>query len=642
MHFKHPEILYFLFLLIIPILVHLFQLRKFKTEFFTNVQILKQLSIQTRKSSKIKKWLLLAARLLLLAFLILAFAQPFFQAKDSFNAKNELFVVLDNSFSMQAEGQEGPLLKRAIEDLLKNVPENKNFSLITCSDKFFETNIKSIQKDLQNLKYCANEFQIDNILTQINAKKSAQNKDILVITDAIGIKANQVKSIPKSLNLSFVIPQSEQQNNVAIDSVFINQTLENFYEIGVKLRAYGKNLKPISISLFNQKKLEAKTILTFTDATKVQKFTIPKADFQGHVFIEDNSLDYDNSYFFNISKPKISNVISIGESSKSIFLSKIYTIDAFKYSNYEIQNLDYNALENQDAIILNELSDLPQALQMTLQNFVKKGGNLVYIPSKDQNTQKANIFLKNFGYYEYKNFEEVENQITKIVFEHPIYNDVFEKKATTFQYPKTKASFTILTNANMILGFENQSPFLASITNNLSNVYVFSAPINKQNSNFQNAPLIVPTFFKMAKSSASNQVSAYTISKKSTYIVKSSLSKDEILEIKNDFEKFVPLQQILNQKVQMSFSDLPSISGNFGVFNKNNLVDNISFNYNRTEGNLSDSSVNLLSDYKIVASIDSFFDGLQFDRADNQIWKWFIVLSLLFLFFEILIQKFVK
>lgn len=642
MHFKHPEILYFLFLLIIPILVHLFQLRKFKTEYFTNVQILKQLSIQTRKSSKIKKWLLLATRLFLLAFLIFAFAQPFFQAKDSFNANNELFIVLDNSFSMQAQGQKGPLLKRAIEDLLKNVPENKTFSLVTCSDNFFETNIKSIQKDLQNLKYSANEFQIDHILTEINAKKSAQNKDILVITDALGLKTNQVKSIPKSLNLSFVIPNSEQQNNVSIDSVYINQTLENFYEIGVKLHAYGKDLKPISISLFNQKKLEAKTILTFTDATKIQKFTIPKADFQGSVFIDDNSLDYDNSYFFSISKPKISNVISIGETAKSAFLSKIYTTDSFKYSNYELQNLDYNTLENQDAIIINELSDLPQALQVTLKNFVEKGGNLVYIPSKDQNIVKANIFLKNFGNYEYKQFEEVENQITKIVFDHPIFNDVFEKKASTFQYPNAKSSFTILTNANMILGFENQSSFLASIKNSLSNVYVFSAPINKQNSNFQNAPLIVPTFFKMAKNSASNQVSAFTIGKKNTYIVKSSLSKDEILEIKNDSEKFVPIQQVLNQKVQLSFSDLPSISGNFGVFNKNNVVDNISFNYNRTEGNLSDSSVNLLSDYKIVSGIDSFFNDLQFERADNQIWKWFIILSLLFLFFEILIQKFVK
>ena len=33
MQFKHPELLYFLFLLVIPILVHLFQLRKFKKEY---------------------------------------------------------------------------------------------------------------------------------------------------------------------------------------------------------------------------------------------------------------------------------------------------------------------------------------------------------------------------------------------------------------------------------------------------------------------------------------------------------------------------------------------------------------------------------------------------------------------------------
>ncbi|WP_309597403.1 BatA domain-containing protein [Flavobacterium davisii] len=77
MQFKHPEILYFLFLLIIPVIVHLFQLRKFKKEYFTNVRFLKELIIQTRKSSKIKKYLLLATRLLLLATLILAFAQPF-------------------------------------------------------------------------------------------------------------------------------------------------------------------------------------------------------------------------------------------------------------------------------------------------------------------------------------------------------------------------------------------------------------------------------------------------------------------------------------------------------------------------------------------------------------------------------------
>ena len=133
MHFKNPEILYFLFLLVIPILVHLFQLRRFKKEYFTNVKLLKELSIQTRKSSKIKKYLLLATRLLLLASLIFAFAQPYFKAKDSESKNNQLFVILDNSFSMQAKGQKGELLKRAVLDLLEVTPEEMNVSVITNS-----------------------------------------------------------------------------------------------------------------------------------------------------------------------------------------------------------------------------------------------------------------------------------------------------------------------------------------------------------------------------------------------------------------------------------------------------------------------------------------------------------------------------
>ena len=91
MQFKHPEILYFLFALIVPILVHLFQLRRFKKEDFTNVRFLKALSIQTRKSSKIKKWLLLASRLLLLTCIIIAFTQPFVEKKKKKNA-NKLYL----------------------------------------------------------------------------------------------------------------------------------------------------------------------------------------------------------------------------------------------------------------------------------------------------------------------------------------------------------------------------------------------------------------------------------------------------------------------------------------------------------------------------------------------------------------------
>jgi hypothetical protein len=41
MQFKYPEILWGLLLLLIPILIHLFQLRRFKKTLFTNVKFLK-------------------------------------------------------------------------------------------------------------------------------------------------------------------------------------------------------------------------------------------------------------------------------------------------------------------------------------------------------------------------------------------------------------------------------------------------------------------------------------------------------------------------------------------------------------------------------------------------------------------------
>lgn len=646
MQFKHPEFLYFLFLLVIPILVHLFQLRKFKKELFTNVKFLKELAIQTRKSSKLKKYLLLATRLLLLTALILAFAQPFFKAKDNKNAGNEMYIVLDNSFSMQAKGKKGELLKRALQDLLEHTPENINFSLLTNSDNYYNTSIKAIQQDLQNMSYSATPFQIDNILAKINARKSAFNKDIIVITDALGLKENQLKSFKKEDNVFFYMPEAEQENNVAVDSVFINQTLDNFYEIGVKIDAFGDKNKDVSVALYNQNKLIAKTLVNFENNTKTLNFTIPKENFHGYVAVSDNGLDYDNTYYFSLSKPEKSNVISVGDAEKSSFLSRIYTSDEFNYTNYTLSSLDYNAIDKQDAIVLNEISEIPQALQTTLKSFVEKGGNVIFIPSAENAVTNINSFLSSFGSIQFKSLVNAEKTMTKINFSHPLFSSVFEKKVDNFQYPTTKSSFDIASTASIILGNNDQSPFLSAFQNGLSSVFVFSAPINKSNSNFQNSPLIVPTFYNMAQNTQKTGVKSFTIGKNQSTVVETLLSKDEIVSIKNSQNNakgnFIPVQQILNNKVKLTFNDNPTIAGNYGVFNNTNSVDNISFNYDRTESNLSNPNTNAASEFEELNDLETIFDTIQTNRTDSQIWKWFVILTLLFLVIEILIQKLVK
>jgi len=642
MQFKHPEVLYFLFLLAIPILVHLFQLRRFKKEYFTNVQFLKELSVQTRKSAAIKKWLLLLTRLLLLIFLILAFAQPFFAAKETKMNTNEMYIILDNSYSMQAKGKKGELLKRAVQDLLEHTPEAQNFSLITASDTYWNTDIKSIQKDLQNLNYSAAPFRLDNLIAKVNARKSAFNKDIIVITDAVGLEENHTKSFRKEDNIYFIIPKAEQKNNIAVDSVYIQQTLDNFYEIGVKLSANGEDFKDIPIALYNNNKLAAKTLLNFDTKEKTIKFTIPKEDFHGYVSVSDQGLEYDNTYYFSITKPSKTNVISVGDSDKSNFLARIYTSDEFIFNNFPIANLDYNMLEKQDAIVVNEVAAIPQALQTTLKSFVLKGGNLVVIPAQESDPNALNSFVANFGAMQFKPIVQAEKKVTKINFNHPLFSTVFEKKIDNFQYPSTKTSFGLISAMPSILSYDDQSAFLTSVTKDLSSVYIFAAPINKGNSNFQNSPLIVPTFYNMAQNAHKTGVNANVIGESQTFIVDAVLSKDEILTVKNTTESFIPVQQLLNTKVKMNFNDNPAQAGNFGIFNGKTLVQSISFNYNRTESNLVLVNSDIASNFKEIEDIETVFNSIQTDRTDTQIWKWFVILALLFLALELLIQKFVK
>ncbi|PRZ27869.1 BatA domain-containing protein [Flavobacterium granuli] len=642
MQFKHPEILYFLFLLIVPILVHLFQFRRFKKEYFTNVRFLSALSVQTRKSSKIKKWLLLGSRLLFMLFLILAFAQPFFEAKDNSNATNEMYIILDNSFSMQAKGKKGELLRRSVQELLENTPENATFSLITNSETYWNTDIKSIQNSLQNLKYSALPFQLDQLMAKVKSHKSAFKKDIVIITDAVGLDKKQLKNNDKNELTYFIIPKAEQKNNVAIDSVSIHETLENFYEINVELSNYGDDFKPIPIAIYNGNKLIAKTLVQFDTKKKSQFFTIPKQDFHGSVSITDNSLEYDNTLYFSISKTKKVNIISIGEAEKSNFLSRIYTADEFNFSNSTLASLDYNSLEKQDVILLNEIDEIPQALQITLKSFVEKGGNLVFIPSSKNTVANINSFLSHFGTAQFKPLKNVEKLISKINFNHPLFASVFENKISNFQYPKTNASFEIAASGPAALYNDDQSPFLTALSKPASTVYIFSAPINSINSNFQQSPLIVPVFYKIAMSNQKNAVTALTIGNQQAFFTDVLLSKDAVLSVRNATEQFIPVQQILNNKVKLIFNDYPLQAGNFEIYNQKTPVENISFNYSRTESNWADANENILSDYKIIDSIATVFNTIETERTDNQIWKWFVIFALLFLIIEMAILKFLK
>ncbi|MEN9981683.1 MAG: hypothetical protein RL542_1470, partial [Bacteroidota bacterium] len=321
---------------------------------------------------------------------------------------------------------------------------------------------------------------------------------------------------------------------------------------------------------------------------------------------------------------------------------RIYTRDEFDYHNSTLAQLDYNQLEAQDAIILNEVEEIPQALQTTLQSFVNKGGNLILIPAAKGEISNLNSIAQKLGTIVFQTLSTNEKLITTIHFNHPIFKNVFENQISNFQYPKTKSSFTVTSTSPAILSFQDESPFLISSNKGDGTLSIFSAPLNQENSNFQQSPLIVPVFYQLAQSHQMNNIDALTIGNTDSFFVKTTIAEEGVLTIKNENEQFIPIQQILSTKVKMNFGEYPNQAGNFSVFNNKQWIQNISFNYNRSESDLFQNNEKLLSNSVQIDSVATLFNHIQSENNDSQIWKWFLIFALLFLVTEMAIIRFMK
>ena len=640
MQFKHPELLYALFLLLIPVIIHLFQFRKFQKEAFTNVAFLKEVAIQTRKSSQLKKWLTLLTRLLLLAAIIFAFAQPFTSKSKSLNTKTETVIYLDNSFSMQSKGNQGELLKRAVQDIISNVPEDETISLITNESTFKNTTIKAIKNDLLNLDYSSKSLSFDAALLKSKKlfKPSLTVKNILFISD---FQRNISEFNPENdslFKIHAVQLKPVNMNNISIDSAYISESSNNSFDLKIILKNSGESVTNLPVSLFNNNQLIAKTSVNFEKET-VTSFSLPENEIiNGKIIIEDPGLQYDNRLFFNINKtPKI-NVLTINNAVDS-FLKRIYNEKEFNYTSALINQLDYNLINEQNLIILNELENIPGSLMSVLKLFSEQGGYLMVIPSEDIDIETYNSFLSNYR-TSLNPILKTAKQVTNINYSHPLYaNGVFEKRVTNFQYPKVNSFYNVSEiTSSPILQYEDNKPFL--LENN--NAYIFSAPLNTSNSNFQNSPLIVPTLYNIGRFSLKIPELYYIIGNENAFDLSVNLHQDDILSLVSNDVVLIPKQQYYNNKIVITTNEEPSVSNIYSVKDKAESIQNVSYNYDRKESNLIYQDLSSLEQITVSNSVTDIFNTLKSETKVNELWKWFVIFALAFLIIEMLILKYFK
>jgi hypothetical protein len=640
MQFKNPEILYALFLLLIPIIIHLFQFRKFQKEAFTNVAFLKEVSIQTRKSSQLKKWLALLARLFLLASIIFAFSQPFLAKSNEPKTKSNTVIYLDNSFSMQANGSQGELLKRAIQDIIANVPENEAFTLITNDKTYTNTTIKGIKNELLTINYSSKSLSYDAAILKCKRlmKASSGNNNLVFISDFQENKGDFNPKKDSLVNISAVKLKPVSINNISIDSAYISNKSADKIELKVVLKNTGTSIENVPVSLFNNENLIAKTSVSLDNKIETS-FSIPINEvINGKITIEDNHLQFDNSLFFTINKTPRLHVLSINEKDDS-FLSKIYTDSEFNYNASPLNQLNYNIINNQNLIVLNELKQIPFSLIGALKTFTQQGGHILIIPSEDIDLNSYNSLLLNYE-NAFNPITKREKQVMTINYEHPLFNnDVFEKRVTNFQYPKTNSFYSYKNKPNsQILNFEDGQAFLFQN----KNTYIFTAPLNISNSNFKNSPLIVPTLYNIAKFSFKIPALYFTIGNENSFDISVNLHQDDILSLVSNDINFIPKQQYYNNKVVITTDEDPVLANNYSVNEKNESLQNVSYNYNRNESNLIYQNIESLPQITVSNSISDIFNIIKSETKINELWKWFVIFAIAFLIIEMLILKYFK
>ncbi len=652
MQFKYPEILFFLFLLLIPLLIHLFQLQKFRKEAFTNVKFLKEIELETRKSSKLKKILILLSRMLTLASLIIAFSQPFINKNQGLQERKHIFYI-DNSMSMQAKGKTGvgnlELNKNYLLDKFDQMDEE--VSLITNQKPISHLDKKSLTKALIELEFYPLKKDINQVLFQINNDIKGESNtlfDIYLISDFQTVnKYIDTSLINDNYNYSLVNLSDRTTENISLDSVWITKNDGRQISLKATIRSERMEVKDLSISLFVNEQLYGKTTVSLK-AGSVHNidFLIPASSSDyGKISLTDHSLNFDNELYFNIPKKPKKKVLIIGLQNK--FIDRIYQPDEFVLLNSSYTALDQSLIPKQDLVVINELDKISNPLIQNLKAFVQNYGNLVIIPSRDADLDSYNKLLNALQAGSVLGKFKEEKSVNRINYDHPFFDQVFEKEVYNFEYPLIQDGYmTNFKNASPLLQFEDLSDFVSEINYFNNKVYWISSHLSAQGNNFVSSPLIVPLFYNFSVQNKNDKAIYFVIGQRNEIRIQSDKSDDEPLKIIQNDEEFIPMQIRSSERIEVTTKDYPMKSGLYELTSSGEKIETLAFNYDRSESDLNFLDLNPLTDQYENIQIYNSLDGAMKEgneRNNNrELWQLFIIFALVFLILEILLQKFLK
>lgn len=593
-----------LFFVLIPIILHLFNFRRFKTVYFSNVDLLKEIKEESKKSRTLKNWLILLFRILFITFLVLAFAFPI-SGDQKIEEDKIIGIYIDNSFSMDADGIEGNKLDNAkayADQIISNLPPNTKIHITTNDFKGDHQMAYSKSKAQQEISKILPSPKSRDIKDIYNRQslffENSPQTNLYWISDFQQLDDTSFKNI-KNFKIQLGLLESIEDANISIDSVWFENPIRKKMgneKLSFKITNHGKNIiKDFNVSLRINERLTNLNLAELPNGSSIHQvdFQVPNNSLiKGKLSIEDGFQSFDNKLAFSYLIPQQQKVYLIAgkESKTRSIVNRIFKADSSIQINSRTPlSIEYGELDACDLIILGELNSIPQTLINKLQNLSKAGKTIAVIPGvkidKDS-YDDASLF---WGNIKYGTLDTTNVEIGSISKKNDFFSGVFDKQKIKENikesFPKLYSSYPLSSTANstVLIFKEDGSPYL--IKNR--GFYLFSSGITKTQSNISQKAIIVPIFYQMLFNSVNITPIQYFI--KPVTEIETPATNQKTLELtQNQFKTQI--------RVSENKAHLPNdlSVGDYQLKSDKKIISAFSVNYSRSESKTIQKQLELL------------------------------------------------
>lgn len=678
MQFVQPFVLFGLLAIAIPVAIHLFNFRKYKKVYFSNVKFLRQMEKRTRKQSKLLHLLVLAARILAISSLVLAFAQPFIPAPSGqrLQGVQSVSVFLDNSFSMESLGGNGRLLDEAkllAAGIASAYAPDDRFQLLTNDfDSRFQRFVSRDEFDemVRTVETSWAFRSLDQITLRQNELLSAQStrsKSAYIISDFQ--ESTVLAGLPDSSTFPvYLIPVTgKERENLTIDSLWFENPLirtGQSVKLNLRIRNYGNSdLEKIPLKLWinnTQRSVAAIDIAASGTTTTSLSFSSDSIGFfKGKAEISDYPVTFDDIYHFTFKVSGSIPTLVVNYNEPNAYLNGVFSLDSvIALTNASARQLDYSTLSSYRLIVLNEVASLTTGAVSEFSKFVENGGNLLVFPASDASTESLNSLNQSLGISGYDSRDSVKTRVQSINTKHPVFAQVFDQNSLrndNVDLPVIHNRLTLRAGiqSESLITLENGTSLLTVSHSGLGKVYLSAVALSEKAGNWPRHAIFVPTMLNIAFQSEEMLPLMYNTGDAGAINIGSLQPKNgEVFRISGGKTgaDFIPQLKTINGRSFLFINNQINEAGFYDIWDGKTKVATLAFNYPPAESDLAIASLDKLE--KLIAPRSGFrlmkpgkkgiTQTISDQNLGQHLWKWFILLALIFLIIEQVLLRFFK